>query len=102
MSVSQIPPTTDSSDTPTLGTIASKLAKEKSKEWIDHAWTVIYKSVTNMARQGLFHCTVRFEDMLICDIINQQTLLKYLGKQDLRGEFKNIDGGVELAISWGE
>jgi hypothetical protein len=32
---------------------------------------------------------------------NQKALLKLLQKQNLRGEFKPIENGVELTISWG-
>lgn len=85
----------------TLGQQATRLALEKANEWMNDCMIVVTKSVQNMARQGLFHCTVRFEDLLPCDPQNQTALINRLAKQDLIGEFRNIEGGVELTISWG-
>jgi hypothetical protein len=37
----------------TLGSQATKIAKQKADEWIGDAMTVVTKSVSNMARQGM-------------------------------------------------
>jgi len=85
----------------TLGARATRLAQEKAKVWLDSTYDVIQKAVVNMADQGLFHCTLRFEDLVPQDPENQQRLLKVLQKQNLKGEFHPIESGVELQISWG-
>jgi hypothetical protein len=43
---------------------ATRLATEKSKTWLESTFQVIQKTVLTMADQGLFHCTVRFEDIV--------------------------------------
>jgi len=85
----------------TLGAKATRLAQEKAKIWLDSTFQVIQKTVLNMADQGLFHCTLRFEDLVPQDPENQQRLIKILQKQNLHGQFKNIESGVELSVSWG-
>jgi len=85
----------------TLGARATRIASEKAKLWLDSTFQVIQKTVLNMADQGLFHCTLRFEDLVPQDHENQVRLLKLLAKQNLKGEFKTIENGTELQISWG-
>ena len=55
-----------------------------------------------MAAQGLFHCTLRFEDPLPEDPVNQEKFLKLLAKQNLKGEFVACENGVQLNVSWGQ
>jgi len=85
----------------TLGSKATRIAQEKAKQWLDSTYNVIQKTVLNMADQGLFHATLRFEDLVPQDPENQQRLLKTLAKQNVKGEFKGIESGVELSVSWG-
>eukprot|EP00013_Stygamoeba_regulata_P005151 CAMPEP_0177640292 /NCGR_PEP_ID=MMETSP0447-20121125/6467_1 /TAXON_ID=0 /ORGANISM="Stygamoeba regulata, Strain BSH-02190019" /LENGTH=71 /DNA_ID=CAMNT_0019142357 /DNA_START=131 /DNA_END=346 /DNA_ORIENTATION=- len=66
--------------------------------------SVVKKTVLDMAKQGLYHCTLRFEDPLPADQVNQERLSKILMKQNLRCEFRMVpekEGVVELTITWG-
>lgn len=81
--------------------MATKLATAKAKQWLDETMVVIRKTVLDMAEQGLFHCTMRFEDTLPQDKVNQEMLIKALIEQNLNGEFMHIDNGVQLHIFWG-
>jgi len=94
-------PATTSSQEESLGSRATRIAQEKARGWLDSTYHVIQKTVLNMADQGLYHCTLRFEDLVPQDPENQQRLIKLLAKQNLKGEFKTIESGVELSISWG-
>mmetsp|Transcript_31704 Transcript_31704/g.88846 ORF Transcript_31704/g.88846 Transcript_31704/m.88846 type:complete len:92 (-) Transcript_31704:100-375(-) len=89
------------SDKKTIGERATDIAVAKGKDWFDQAMSVVEKSVINMANQGMFHATIRFEDSLPTDERNQQTFLKRLAQENLKGEFKTIEDGVELLIFWG-
>lgn len=82
---------------------ATKIATAKSKEWVENSMQVIRKTVLDMAEQGLFHCTLRFEDTLPQDVVNQEMLLKVLLEENLKGEFVTVPdrSGVQLHISWG-
>jgi hypothetical protein len=65
------------------------------------ALIVVRKSVMDQAEQGLFHCKVRFEDMIPCDPQNQAYFLKALAKENLSGSIMEMDGGgVEVIINW--
>jgi len=85
-----------------LGAKATKIAQEKASQWLDHSWAVIQKLVLDTAARGLFHATIRFEDVVPQDPENQARLLKILGKQNLKGTFKNVgESSVDLNIMWG-
>eukprot|EP00168_Porphyra_purpurea_P001210 TRINITY_DN11533_c0_g1_i1.p1 TRINITY_DN11533_c0_g1~~TRINITY_DN11533_c0_g1_i1.p1 ORF type:complete len:100 (+),score=20.97 TRINITY_DN11533_c0_g1_i1:26-325(+) len=85
-----------------IGMMATKLATAKAKQGgVDETMVVIRKTVLDMAEQGLFHCTMRFEDTLPQDKVNQEMLVKALIEQNLNGEFMHIDNGVQLHIFWG-
>jgi len=88
-------------DTETVGARATRVAQEKAKQWIEHTYPVIIKSVTSMAEQGLFHCTVRFEDPVPSDPVNQSTLVKLLARQNLSAKWKQTTNGAELVVEWG-
>eukprot|EP01115_Flamella_aegyptia_P002513 TRINITY_DN136590_c0_g1_i1.p1 TRINITY_DN136590_c0_g1~~TRINITY_DN136590_c0_g1_i1.p1 ORF type:complete len:112 (-),score=27.82 TRINITY_DN136590_c0_g1_i1:28-363(-) len=86
----------------TLGYRATKIAGQKASQWLDDTWSVITRLVMDTAQRGLFHCTVRFEDVIPQDPENQARLIKILQRQNLKGSFKTReDGGVQLEISWG-
>eukprot|EP01100_Stratorugosa_tubuloviscum_P006720 TRINITY_DN285_c1_g5_i1.p1 TRINITY_DN285_c1_g5~~TRINITY_DN285_c1_g5_i1.p1 ORF type:complete len:105 (-),score=53.85 TRINITY_DN285_c1_g5_i1:73-387(-) len=87
----------------TLGAVATHIASEKAKTWLDDTFKVIRKSVLDMAEQGLFHCTIVFEDLLPQDPVNQERILKLLSKQNLKGEFQALEtSSVQLVIHWGQ
>eukprot|EP01102_Stenamoeba_stenopodia_P008747 TRINITY_DN2551_c0_g1_i1.p2 TRINITY_DN2551_c0_g1~~TRINITY_DN2551_c0_g1_i1.p2 ORF type:complete len:104 (+),score=26.50 TRINITY_DN2551_c0_g1_i1:73-384(+) len=85
----------------TLGAMATRIASDKAKQWVDQTFQVIRKKVLDMSEQGLFHCTIRFEDTVPQDPVNQERILKLLAKQNLKGEFKTLEESVELYITWG-
>jgi len=92
-----------------LGFKATKIAQAKASRWLDDTWQVIQKTILDTAERGLFHCTLRFVDVVPRDSENQARLLKILSKQNLRGTFKTVDRDEEkeveehviLSIEWG-
>jgi hypothetical protein len=93
----------------TPGVKASKIAQQVASKWLDDAWTTIQKKVLDTANRGLFHCQIRFTDIVPQDEQNQQRLLKILEREQLKGAFetfkadqeKDEDSGCTLLISWG-
>eukprot|EP00008_Paramoeba_atlantica_P002808 CAMPEP_0201487082 /NCGR_PEP_ID=MMETSP0151_2-20130828/11083_1 /ASSEMBLY_ACC=CAM_ASM_000257 /TAXON_ID=200890 /ORGANISM="Paramoeba atlantica, Strain 621/1 / CCAP 1560/9" /LENGTH=96 /DNA_ID=CAMNT_0047872019 /DNA_START=35 /DNA_END=325 /DNA_ORIENTATION=+ len=84
-----------------IGVRATQIANQKGKEWMDQAMIVVEKTVVNLANQGLFRATIRFEESLIADKNNQTTLLKRLARENLHGSFKTEGEVVELIVEWG-
>jgi len=85
-----------------LGAKATRIAQERASQWLEHTWTVIQKLVLDIAARGLFHATIRFEDVVPQDPENQSRLLKILQKQNLKGTFKSVgENSVDLNIVWG-
>jgi len=91
-----------------LGEKATRIAQQKASQWLDNTWLVIQKTVLDTANRGLFHCKLRFVDVVPQDTENQLRLLKILAKQNLKGVFKTGDpksadeeAYVDLIISWG-
>ena len=88
---------------------ASKIAQVVASKWLDDAWTTIQKKVLDTANRGLFHCQIRFTDIVPQDEQNQQRLLKILEREQLKGSFepfqpdveKDLESGCTLLISWG-
>lgn len=91
------------------GVKASKIAQGVASKWLDDAWMTIQKKVLDTANRGLFHCQIRFTDIVPQDEQNQQRLLKILEREQLRGSFeafkadaeKDEESGCTLHISWG-
>jgi len=91
-----------------LGAKATRIAQNNSTHWLDDTWPVIQKTVLDTSARGLFHCTLRFVDVVPQDPENQARLLKILAKQNLRGVFKQVErdpmsdqeAAVDLTISW--
>uniref|UniRef100_A0A7S4NZT9 Uncharacterized protein n=1 Tax=Paramoeba aestuarina TaxID=180227 RepID=A0A7S4NZT9_9EUKA len=86
----------------TIGARATEIANSRAKEWIDQAMPMVEKTVLALAGQGLYRATVRFEESLITDENNQQMMVKRLARENIHGEFKEIENGVELSLSWGK
>mmetsp|Transcript_39246 Transcript_39246/g.95994 ORF Transcript_39246/g.95994 Transcript_39246/m.95994 type:complete len:98 (-) Transcript_39246:1198-1491(-) len=90
-----------------LGVQATKVATEVAAKWLDDAYQVINKQVMDTAKRGLFHCKIRFTDVVPQDRVNQARLLKLLQRDGLHGSFRAFEAtdsgeaGVELIISWG-
>lgn len=92
-----------------LGARATRIAQTKAAQWLDDTWAIIQKTVLDTAARGLFHCTLRFVDVVPQDAENQGRLLKILQKQNLSGKFtvverdeeKETEAGVDLTITWG-
>eukprot|EP01115_Flamella_aegyptia_P012925 TRINITY_DN6644_c1_g3_i1.p1 TRINITY_DN6644_c1_g3~~TRINITY_DN6644_c1_g3_i1.p1 ORF type:complete len:100 (-),score=27.85 TRINITY_DN6644_c1_g3_i1:94-393(-) len=85
-----------------IGEIASRIAKQRFDEWVESSMIVIKKTVLDMAERGLFHCTIRFEDILPQDPINQNRFIEFLKTQHLEGRFSKLEesGNVQLDLSW--
>lgn len=47
-----------------LGARATRIAQEKASQWLDDTWAVIQKTILDTAARGLFHCTLRFVDVV--------------------------------------
>eukprot|EP00027_Filamoeba_sp_ATCC50430_P011053 CAMPEP_0168550358 /NCGR_PEP_ID=MMETSP0413-20121227/5595_1 /TAXON_ID=136452 /ORGANISM="Filamoeba nolandi, Strain NC-AS-23-1" /LENGTH=113 /DNA_ID=CAMNT_0008580809 /DNA_START=30 /DNA_END=371 /DNA_ORIENTATION=- len=92
-----------------LGQKATRVAAERANKWLEDTWRVIEKTVLDTAARGLFHCTLRFTDVVPQDSENQRRLLKILEKQNIAGTFKNVEANeeaeteayVSLYLSWG-
>jgi len=91
-----------------LGARATAIAQMKATQWLNDTWQVIQKAVLDTAGRGLFHCNLRFVEVIPQDAENQARLLKILQKQNLKGTFKTIDRDEEkgteeavvLTITW--
>eukprot|EP01114_Cavostelium_apophysatum_P012721 TRINITY_DN290_c0_g2_i2.p1 TRINITY_DN290_c0_g2~~TRINITY_DN290_c0_g2_i2.p1 ORF type:complete len:131 (+),score=18.41 TRINITY_DN290_c0_g2_i2:52-393(+) len=91
-----------------LGARATAIAQSKATQWLNDTWVVIQKTVLDTAERGLFHCNIRFVDVIPQDQENQSRLLKILQKQNLRGTFKTMERDEEkgteeavvLTITW--
>jgi len=91
-----------------LGAKATMIAQTKANQWLNDTWQVIMKTVLDTAERGLFHCNLRFVEVIPQDPENQSRLLKILQKQNLKGTFKGIERDEEkgtedaviLTITW--
>eukprot|EP00276_Gloeochaete_wittrockiana_P016299 CAMPEP_0184350614 /NCGR_PEP_ID=MMETSP1089-20130417/39531_1 /TAXON_ID=38269 ORGANISM="Gloeochaete wittrockiana, Strain SAG46.84" /NCGR_SAMPLE_ID=MMETSP1089 /ASSEMBLY_ACC=CAM_ASM_000445 /LENGTH=92 /DNA_ID=CAMNT_0026683467 /DNA_START=30 /DNA_END=308 /DNA_ORIENTATION=+ len=83
-----------------LGQQANAIAEAKFQEWVESSMVVIRKTVIDMANRGLYHCNIRFEDILPQDPVNQEKFIQFLAKEGLAGNFLKLEQGVQLTLSW--